>query len=55
MTNDVCTVFSALSLVRVGSDAQVVADDGGSPSKMSDEIALRRIERGGVTLTIPTR
>jgi len=51
VTNDVCTVFPALSLVRDGYDVQVVADAGGSPSKMADDIALRRMEKGGVTLT----
>lgn len=30
---------------------QVVADAGGSPSKMSDDIALRRMEKAGVMLT----
>jgi nicotinamidase-related amidase len=51
VTNDVCTVFPALSLVEAGYDVQVVADAGGSPSKMGDDIALRRMERGGATLT----
>ncbi|AGW90778.1 MULTISPECIES: isochorismatase family protein [Cupriavidus] len=51
VTNDVCTVYPALSLVRDGFEVQVVADAGGSPSKMADDIALRRMERGGVTLT----
>ena len=51
VTNDVCTVFPALSLVREGFDVQVVADAGGSPTKMADDIALRRMENGGVTLT----
>jgi nicotinamidase-related amidase len=51
VTNDVCTVFPALSLVEGGYDVQVVADAGGSPSKMADDIALRRMERGRVTLT----
>jgi nicotinamidase-related amidase len=51
VTNDVCTVFPALSLAREGFEVQVVADAGGSPSKISDDIALRRMERGGVTLT----
>jgi nicotinamidase-related amidase len=50
VTNDVCTVYPALSLVRDGFEVQVVADVGGSPSKMADDIALRRMERGGVTL-----
>jgi len=51
VTNDVCTVFPALSLVREGFDVQVVADAGGSPSRIGDDMALRRMERGGVTLT----
>jgi nicotinamidase-related amidase len=51
VTNDVCTVFPALSLVREGFEVQVVADAGGSPSRMADDMALRRMERGGVTLT----
>lgn len=39
-----CTVYPALSLVRDGFDVQVVADAGGSPTKMADDIALRRME-----------
>jgi nicotinamidase-related amidase len=51
VTNDVCTVYPALSLVRDGFEVQVVADAGGSPTQMADDIALRRMERAGVTLT----
>lgn len=51
VTNDVCTVYPALSLVRDGFEVQVVADAGGSPIAMADDIALRRMERAGVTLT----
>jgi len=51
VTNDVCTVFPALSLVRDGYQVQVIADAGGSPSKMGDDMALRRMEAGGVTLS----
>ncbi len=51
VTNDVCTVYPALSLVRDGYEIQVVADGGGSPSAMADDIALRRMDKGGVTLT----
>ncbi|EYS85384.1 isochorismatase [Cupriavidus sp. SK-4] len=51
VTNDVCTVYPALSLVSQGYEVQVVADAGGSPSKMADDIALRRMEKNGVTLT----
>ncbi|CAN7428083.1 isochorismatase family protein [Variovorax sp. LjRoot175] len=51
VTNDVCTVYPALTLVSQGYDVQVVADDGGSPSKLADDMALRRMEKNGVTLT----
>lgn len=51
VTNDVCTVYPALSLMQDGYDVQVVADAGGSPTKMADDIALRRMERSGVTIT----
>ncbi|MBU6958997.1 isochorismatase family protein [Pseudomonas sp. CVAP len=51
VTNDVCTVYPALSLVRDGYEVQVVADGGGSPTVMADDIALRRMDKGGVTLT----
>lgn len=51
VTNDVCTVFPALSLARDGFDVQVIADAGGSPSKMGDDMALRRMENHGVTLS----
>lgn len=37
--------------MREGFEVQVVADAGGSPSKMADDVALRRIEHGGVMLT----
>lgn len=51
VTNDVCTVYPALTLLSQGFEVQVVADAGGSPSKMADDIALRRMEKAGVTLT----
>jgi nicotinamidase-related amidase len=51
VTNDVCTVYPALSLVKAGFDVQVVADAGGSPTKLADEISLRRMENAGVVLT----
>jgi nicotinamidase-related amidase len=55
VTNDVCTVYPALTLVGQGYDVQVVADAGGSPTKMADDIALRRMEKAGVTLTSTTQ
>lgn len=51
VTNDVCTVYPALTLVRDGFAVQVVADAGGSPTQRADDISLRRMEKGGVTLT----
>jgi hypothetical protein len=37
--------------VGQGYDVQVIADAGGSPSTIGDDMALRRMERGGVTLS----
>ncbi|HHS9596204.1 isochorismatase family protein [Raoultella planticola] len=51
VTNDVCTVYPALSLVAAGFDVQVVADAGASPTEMADDIALRRMDKNGITLT----
>lgn len=51
VTNDVCTVYPALTLVAAGFDVQVVADAGASPTKMADDIALRRMDKNGITLT----
>lgn len=51
VTNDVCTVYPALQAIREGYDVQVVADAGASPTKMADDIALRRMEKAGITLT----
>ncbi|SIT35640.1 Isochorismatase hydrolase [Paraburkholderia ribeironis] len=51
VSNDVCTVFPALSLVGDGYEVQVIADAGGSPSEIGDDMALRRMEKNGVTLS----
>lgn len=51
VTNDVCTVYPALSLLQDGFEVQVVADAGGSPTTRADDIALRRMEQAGITLT----
>lgn len=51
VTNDVCTVYPALTLAAQGFDIQVVADAGASPTKLADEIALRRMDKNGITLT----
>lgn len=51
VTNDVCTVYPVLTLIDMGYEVQVVADAGGSPTKLADEVSLRRMERHGATLT----
>lgn len=51
VTNDVCTVFPALTALKQGFEVQVVADAGGSPTKFADEVALRRMEQAGVVVT----
>ncbi len=51
VTNDVCTVYPVLTLIDQGYDVQVVADAGGSPTKLADDVSLRRMERHGATIT----
>lgn len=51
LTNDVCIVYPAISAVQDGYEVQVVVDAGGSPTKAADDVALRRMEAAGVTLT----
>jgi nicotinamidase-related amidase len=51
VTNDVCTVYPTLTALAEGYDVQVVADAGGSPTARADEIAIRRMERAGATIT----
>ncbi|MEW1722889.1 isochorismatase family protein [Streptomyces sp. NPDC093109] len=51
VTNDVCTVFPTLAALANGHPVQVVADAGGSPSKIADDIAIRRMDKAGATIT----
>ena len=51
ITTDVCIVFPAITAVQQGYSVQVVVDACGSPSKIADDVALRRMEKAGVTLT----
>ena len=51
VTNDVCTVYPTLTLLEQAYEVQVVADAGGSPSKMADDIAIRRMDKAGATIT----
>lgn len=50
VTNDVCTVFPVLTLLEQGHEVLVVADAGGSPGKLADELALDRMARAGAVL-----
>jgi nicotinamidase-related amidase len=47
VTNDVCTVYPTLTALDTGYRVQVVADAGGSPTRLADDIALRRMEKAG--------
>ena len=51
ITTDVCIVYPAMTAVQEGYSVQVVVDACGSPSKIADDVALRRMEKAGVTLT----
>jgi len=51
ITTDVCVVFPAMTAIAQGYSVQVVVDACGSPTSMSDDIALRRMESAGVILT----
>ncbi|MEU3618914.1 isochorismatase family protein [Streptomyces sp. NPDC006872] len=51
VTNDVCTVFPTLTALAAGHPVQVVADAGGSPAKIADDIAIRRMDKAGATIT----
>ena len=51
VTNDVCTVHSVLTLLSEGYNVQVVVDAGGSPTKISDDLAIDRMGRNGAVLT----
>jgi nicotinamidase-related amidase len=51
VTNDVCTVFPVLTMLKEGFDVQVVADAGGSPTEIADRVSLNRMEKAGATIT----
>lgn len=51
VTNDVCTVYPVITLLEQGYEVQVVADAGGSPTKLADEMAIIRIREAGATIT----
>lgn len=51
VTTDVCLIHPSLRAVRSGYDVQVVVDASGSNTAVSEEIALRSMQQGGVRLT----
>jgi nicotinamidase-related amidase len=51
VTTDVCLVYPSISAVEEGYAVQAVIDASGSPYEISEEMARRRMERAGVTLT----
>ena len=50
VTNDVCTVFPVLTMLKEGFEVQVVADAGGSPTEIADRVSLSRMEKAGATI-----
>ena len=54
VTTDVCLAPPAISAVAAGFVVTAVVDASGSPTQLSDEIAFRKMERGGVALTTTT-
>ncbi|MDJ0712388.1 MAG: isochorismatase family protein [Woeseiaceae bacterium] len=51
VTTEVCVVSPAVSALDDGFNVKVVVDACGSPNQVSEEIAWRRLEQGGVGLT----
>jgi len=47
VTNDVCTVYPTLTLLEQGYEVLVVADAGGSPGKMADDLSLQAMAQAG--------
>jgi nicotinamidase-related amidase len=51
LTNDVCTVYPAISAVEDGFEVQCVIDAAGSPTQAADNAARERMRAHGVTIT----
>lgn len=51
LTNDVCIVFPAISMLEEGFQVEVVIDAGGSPTQIADEVARRTWEKAGARTT----
>jgi nicotinamidase-related amidase len=54
ITTDVCLAPPAISAAAEGFSVTAVVDASGSPTQLTDEMAFRRMERGGVKLTTTT-
>jgi len=51
ITTDVCLAPPAISAAAEGFNVTAVVDASGSPTLLTDEMAFRKMERGGVELT----
>lgn len=51
ITTDVCLAPPAIDAAAEGFEVTAVVDASGSPTSLSDEMAFRKMERGGVELT----
>jgi len=51
VTNDVCTVYPVLTALDEGYAVEVVADAGGSPTAIADDLALRRMADAGAVVS----
>lgn len=51
ITTDVCLAPPAISAAAEGFDVTAIVDASGSPTALTDEMAFRKMERGGVELT----
>ena len=51
VTTDICLVFPAIDAVRDGYEVQAVLDASGSSFEIQEDMARRRMKRGGVVLT----
>lgn len=51
VTTDVCLVYPAIDAVDAGFRVQAIMDASGSPFDISEDMARRRMEASGVTLT----
>ncbi len=51
ITTEVCLAPPAISAAAEGFEVAAIVDASGSPSALTDEMAFRKMERGGVELT----